>query len=561
MLADKTKLVLLLNHLCLDLLDIPRRHFVQINKITLDSRQADSNTLFLAIFGSQTSGHQYIDKAATNGCEFALLDTIESSKHGNVERRNTITAIFVHDLHAKLADIAACFYLGKKMQEISCEDLPVLTAVTGTNGKTSVAALMAQLSDLCHRPCASIGTLGVNLFNNGKQHKLNDTLNTTPDIVTLIGTLASLKSQGCLSAVLEASSHGLAQNRLNKLTVGCAVFTNLSQDHLDYHATMDTYSHAKRQLLLAQGLNTVVLNADDKESLHWQSDAHGEQKIYWYSLNKLPTEKQGCWASDISYSNGGISFTLHAQFTAVKADKHVSAPLIGAFNVANLLAALTALLAQGLSFSALVKASQKISGVCGRMELFTSAKASLLVDYAHTPDALKQALLAARVHTQGQLTCIFGCGGNRDTSKRALMGNIATQYADSIVLTQDNSRNEEPADIIADIRSGMNTLKSGQTLDIELNRELAIAKTWQASNVKDLILVAGKGHEDYMEIKGKYIAYDEREVVRMLTATNMAPKSSTRRDPTQTNIRRVDQQSAKARSKSLEKKNHAGDQK
>ncbi len=524
---DNAKLKQLLSYLKVNISSIGPRKRTHADKLTLDSRLADASTLFLAIFGSQSSGHQYVDKAAKNGCELAFLDTTEQHQHGNVEERCigeklAITCVFVHDLHSKLADIAYCFYTGTHGQNQSTSELPTITAITGTNGKTSVAALMAQLSSLCQQPCASIGTLGVNLFASGKQQKLADTINTTPDIISLIGTLALLQSKGCKSAVLEASSHGLAQNRLSKLNVDCAVFTNLTQDHLDYHGSMQSYSHAKRQLLLAQGLNKVVLNADDNESLQWQRDAHCDQEVYWFSLNELALEKKGCWASDISYSTKGISFTLHAKFLSFEAEKKISAPLIGMFNVANLIAALTALLAQGLPFEALVEATQKISGVAGRMELFSSHKASVLVDYAHTPDALKQALQAARVHTEGTLTCIFGCGGNRDKSKRAIMGGIAQKYADNIVLTQDNSRNEDLTSIIADIRTGIDTLANHQTLTVVLDREQAISRTWQMSNSSDMILVAGKGHEDYIEINDRRIAYNERDVVRVLTKSHVS---------------------------------------
>jgi UDP-N-acetylmuramoyl-L-alanyl-D-glutamate--2,6-diaminopimelate ligase len=524
---NNAKLKQVLSYLKVNLSGIGQGKFTPVSTLTLDSRLADTSTLFLAIFGSQSSGHQYVDKAARNGCKLAFLDTNEQHQHGNVEERHidekhTITCLLVHNLHTKLADVAYCFYTGKNGQNQLINELPSITAITGTNGKTSVAALMAQMSSLCQQTCASIGTLGVNLFTNGKQQQIADTINTTPDIISLIGTLALLQSKGCKSVTLEASSHGLAQNRLSKLNVGCAVFTNLTQDHLDYHGTMHSYGHAKRQLLQAQGLRSVVLNADDNESLLWQKDARHAHKVYWFSLSKLNAEKEGCWASNISYSTKGISFTLHAKLFSFEAEKKITTPLIGMFNVANLMAAFTALLVQGLSFEALVKATHQISGVAGRMELFASIKASVLVDYAHTPDALKQALIAARVHTQGKLTCIFGCGGNRDASKRAIMGDIAQQYADNIVLTQDNSRNEDPTSIICDIQQGMRSLNSHQTLNIELDRERAITCAWQTSNASDMILVAGKGHEDYIEINGIRMAYNERDVVRMLTNSNVA---------------------------------------
>ena len=531
MLGANLRLHNVLRYLRIDSATLCQRDFSALDCLSLDSRAVNASTLFLAISGSHTSGHQYIDMAAKSGCSLAFLDTAKSQQHGMLEERRgkseyAISCLFVHDLQQKLADIAYCFYTGNNTTNQSQNALPSITAVTGTNGKTSVASLMAQLSSLCHEPSASIGTLGVNLFTKGAQQKLSETINTTPDIISLVTTLATLQKRGCTSVMLEASSHGLAQDRLSKLKVGCGVFTNLTQDHLDYHGSMASYGQAKRLLLKAQGLNEIVLNADDDESLKWQVETFDEQAVYWFSLHGLSAKRHGCWASEVNYSTQGISFMLHARFPYFNAQQRVTGPLIGAFNVANLLAAVTALLAQGFSFAALVDAVSSISAVAGRMELFTSTKASVLVDYAHTPDALKQALLAARVHTQGKLICIFGCGGNRDSSKRVLMGRIAKQYADSIVLTQDNSRNEKPSTIIADIQKGLHDLAPHQSLIIELDREKAICQTWQASSVGDIILVAGKGHEDYLEINNQRIDYNERNIVRRLTSAN-APRTNT----------------------------------
>jgi UDP-N-acetylmuramoyl-L-alanyl-D-glutamate--2,6-diaminopimelate ligase len=501
----------------------PNLHYQNANQLTVDSRLANRNTVFMAVFGSQANGHDYLQNVATQRGILAFVETKLASEDGKVEnmqfeKAHSLCCIYVHNLTIKLTDIAYCFYTGKVAaeQNLLTSQLPSITAITGTNGKTSVAALIAQLSSLCNKSSASIGTLGVNLFTHGQQEKLRETINTTPDTVSLISTLSLLSSLNCENVTLEASSHGLAQNRLNKLSIDCAVFTNLSQDHLDYHGSMASYGEAKRKLLAAHDCNIIVLNADDKESLLWQSDAQAQQAIYWFSLKPIGPKKYGCWASDVVYSTKGISFTLHAAFPDINSAEKIQVSLIGEFNLANLLASLTSLLAQGFLLNDLVQAIPDLSGVPGRMELFESAKGSVLVDYAHTPDALEQALLAARVHTKGTLTCIFGCGGNRDKGKRSLMGRVAQQYADHIVLTQDNSRNEEPASIIADIQKGISTLQKQQSLSVELNRALAIEQSLAASKVNDMILVAGKGHEDYIEIDSKRIAYNEREIVAAL---------------------------------------------
>lgn len=497
-----------------------------LTELTLDSRQTNKNAVFIAIYGHQSSGHAFLENAANRACKLALIETKQANENGHINvkhfaAKSTLVCISIYKLADKLADIAYRFYADIN-QDFDEQTLPSVTAITGTNGKTSVASLIAQLASLCGQESASIGTLGVNKYVAGKQLKLAETINTTPDIITLISTLSRLQKAGCKQVTLEASSHGLEQNRLQKLNVKCAVFTNLTQDHLDYHHTMEAYGKAKRRLLKVTGLRTVILNADDVQSISWQADINEQQDIFWYSLRPLNKTQLGCWASDISYSTGGIHFSLHAKFSAYALSAPIDVKLIGAFNVSNLLAAITALLAQQFSFSDIQVALSQISAVAGRMELFDSAKASLLVDYAHTPDALKQALIAARVHTKGQLSCIFGCGGDRDKSKRAVMGEVAVQYADNIILTQDNSRSEDPLQIIADIKNGASSLSSVQTLSVVLDREQAILHAWQSSNKDDMILVAGKGHEDYIEINNKRIEYNERQVVSMLASRSLS---------------------------------------
>lgn len=499
-------------------------------ELSLDSRRTNLETVFIAVYGSQTSGHSFLEQAASNGCRLALLETMQIDENGHSDIKHFATGaslycIYVHDLANKLSDIAYSFY---SSQQISDHTLsPSVTAITGTNGKTSVAALIAQLASLCHQKSASIGTLGVNEYCNGKLLKLADTINTTPDIITLISTLSNLQKRACKLVTLEASSHGLEQNRLKNLRVKCAVFTNLTQDHLDYHHTMKAYAEAKRKLLNVSGLTTVILNADDAESDVWCDNIRQTQQTFWFSLSLLKPNLIGCWASDIVYTTRGIHFTLHARFPSYEQSASVELKLIGAFNLANILASVTALLAQQFSFADIKTAISLLSPVAGRMELFESAKASLVVDYAHTPDALKQALLAARIHTKGKLSCIFGCGGDRDTSKRAIMGEVAAQYADNIILTQDNSRGEDPMNIIADIKKGVDSIGEAQTLNVVLEREQAILQAWEASSKSDIIVVAGKGHEDYIEINNERIKYNEREVVSTLASQSYTDELST----------------------------------
>lgn len=501
-----------------NVVEFPLNNF---KELSLDSRKTNLDTVFIAIYGQHTSGHLFLEKAALNGCKLALLETIQEDDNASSDTLHfadglSLFCIYVHDLANKLSDIAYAFYTEQHTSEPI--KLPELTAITGTNGKTSVAAIIAQLASLCHQKSASIGTLGVNEYCNGRLSKLADTINTTPDIISLISTLSRLQKRSCKHVTLEASSHGLEQNRLHKLIVSCAVFTNLTQDHLDYHHTMQAYAESKRKLLTGPGLNTVILNADDQESYVWQANITRAQQLFWFSLMPLKAELMGCWSSDVVFKTSGIEFTLHARLPSLEQSALLKLKLIGAFNLANILASVTALLAQNYSFSDITRVIAQLSPVAGRMELFESARASLVVDYAHTPDALKQALLAARIHTNGRLSCVFGCGGDRDSSKRAIMGAVAARYADSIILTQDNSRSEDPINIIADIKKGIGSITTAPQLHIELDREQAILHAWKSSNKDDMIVVAGKGHEDYIEIDKKRINYNEREVVSALAS-------------------------------------------
>lgn len=485
-----------------------------LQNLTIDSREVNSSSIFIALYGSTGNGHDYIDTAVQQGCQLVLAETRSAEAHFSVSEPH----------HARGTYVVAVFELGRKLPQLAAVfyQLPPdieLLAVTGTNGKTSVANVCANLYQQCNRQSASIGTLGVHTWQNSNDathlapHQYATTRNTTPDVTTMFKHLAQLSEQDIKHIVIEASSHGLQQGRLQGLPISTAIFTNLTQDHLDYHASMADYANAKRLLLNVPSVKTVVLNADDKESQHWAKQANTTQHIYWFAIaqvTKLEDEQAlGCWAKNIRYSNKGSQFTLGSSWGTAE----VNLPLIGHFNVSNLLASACALLANGESFTSIIKAIPHLRGVAGRMELFASNKASILVDYAHTPDALKQALIAARAHTSGKLICVFGCGGDRDTSKRAIMGAMAERYADEIWLTQDNSRSEPPKSIINDILEG---IQNQSSVNIDIDRKQAIANAWHQSSNEDMILVAGKGHEDYMETLGQQLEYNERAYVQQL---------------------------------------------
>lgn len=502
------------------ILDIDR-----INKLSIDSRDLTQSAIFVALFGESSNGHDYRENALITGCKLMLVESADSNAAPKLKQVDTPMGphfeIEVYQLSALLADICSCFYA-------LSDELEIL-AITGTNGKTSVANICAQLLSFVEKSSATIGTLGVQTYLKGQVKHLKKSVNTTPDVVTLHATINALLESGTQNLAIEASSHGLFLKRLGNLPVKCAIFTNLTQDHLDFHSTMADYASSKRLLLNAPMLAHVVLNADDPESEKWAENVSNTQQIYWYSVKQTQFfeigEKQGCWVSNIEYTTNGSAFTLHSSWGS----QAVQIGLIGEFNIANVLAAMTSLLALGYPFEFLYNHLHLLSGVAGRMELFPSAKASILVDYAHTPDALKQALLAARTHTTGKLYCVFGCGGDRDNSKRAMMGSVAEQFADYIFLTQDNSRSESPGNIIEHIQQGISDINK---VTVELNREQAIAFAWHRSGPNDMLLVAGKGHEDYMEAAGNRHYYNERDYVKKLTQpTIVKTKQSEHENP------------------------------
>jgi UDP-N-acetylmuramoyl-L-alanyl-D-glutamate--2,6-diaminopimelate ligase len=478
-----------------------------INNISFDSRQVNAHTIFVAVQGYDLNGHDYIQDAVKRGCKLVLCERLPSAD------KDDFQIIQINHLKTHLPTLLRHLYFS------AVHDLKV-AAVTGTNGKTSVAYLYAQLALSAATASASLGTLGLNKCRIESERivieSMSDSINTTPDIISQFKVLSLLAEQAVKYYCLEASSHGIEQKRLEGMPINCAIFTNLTQDHLDYHGDMASYAKAKRGLLALDEVQYVLLNADDPESSNWQQAAPLNAKVVWFSLDetKLPINASYfTLAKNILPSAGGISFDLSSTW----GERKVHLPLLGKFNVANFLAALSAHLIQGLALDALLALTKTLKGVPGRMELFSAKvdKGNFIVDYAHTPDALIQALKAARLHTAGQLYCVFGCGGNRDTSKRPLMGLAAEQNSDFVVLTQDNSRDESPENIIKDIQNGMNNTTP---VHVELNRKAAIRWAWDQSQQADLILLAGKGHENYVEIKQQRIAYDERAYAEALCA-------------------------------------------
>jgi UDP-N-acetylmuramoyl-L-alanyl-D-glutamate--2,6-diaminopimelate ligase len=479
---------------------------IMISDLVLDSRDVAIHKGFIALGGHALDGRDFIPQAVSLGAKVILAQSDDAHMHGHMDMREQSLIISFYQLPELLSALAAAFY------HYPADKMHVV-AVTGTNGKTSTVQLTSQLAHLLGQKAASIGTLGAGIYNHGDgQENLDNTLNTTPDAISMQRLVAGFAQQSIAQVALEASSHALVQRRIAALKCDVAVFTNLSRDHLDYHGSMSDYALAKRSLLQQPGLSHAVINADDKEHENWLAAMPSEIKPVLFGLkpssDTLHGEQLFCIAQDIIYTADGCRFSLKSSWG--QCDLHLA--LLGQFNVSNVLAAIAVQLCLGKSLQQIADVAQHLSPVPGRMELFTApGQGTLVVDYAHTPDALEQALLALRHHCQGQLWCVFGCGGDRDTGKRSLMGEIAENNADRVIITNDNSRNEEPLNIANEILAGC---LNPELVSVELDRREAIKAAHAQAKAGDIVLVAGKGHEDYQIIGGESVAYDERAFVR-----------------------------------------------
>jgi UDP-N-acetylmuramyl-tripeptide synthetase len=446
--------------------------------VTADSRQVVPGALFLAYPGVHSDGRRYIGQAVAAGASAVLWESQGFAWDAAIKVAN----LGVSQLKNQVAEIASEFYQypSRKLEVIG---------VTGTNGKTSVSQWIAQAMQALGEKTAVIGTIGSG-FADVSGNGLVETSNTTPDAILLQKMLADYANQGAVAVAMEVSSHGLDQGRVNAIEFDFAVFTNLTRDHLDYHETMDAYASAKRKLFDWPSLRTAVVNVDDDFGKEMAESLRVSSKsIVTYGLVQGDVR-----ADKLTLSANGISMkVITPQGVAV-----LSAPVLGRFNAYNLLAVLATLLARQVPLGDAISAIAQIKPVDGRMQQFGGKdKPLVVVDYAHTPDALENVLVSLREQTQGKLICVFGCGGDRDAGKRPLMGSIAEKYAHHVVVTSDNPRNENPALIIEQIVNGMTVLPS-----IAPDRAVAIQQAIKFANKDDVVLLAGKGHEEYQEIGG-----------------------------------------------------------
>ena len=459
---------------------------IKAEKLTTDSRKAGPGSVFLAYPGENADGRKYIAQAVVQGVSGVMWEQENFAWSDEWDVPNVPVA----NLRAETGNIASEFFdePSRKLHMIG---------ITGTNGKTSCSHWLSTALSKLGRKTAAIGTLG-----NGFPGALSEAVNTTPDAVLLHGMRADYLAQGAQAAAMEVSSHGLVQGRVNGVEFNIAVLTNLSRDHLDYHGDMKAYADAKRKLFYWPGLECMVVNTDDDFGAELAEDAEGRDlKVITYGLNSGDVRGQ-----HLELHGDGLAMDI----VTPAGNARLEVALMGRFNAYNLLAVLAALLASNVPLQEAISVLKEMRPVAGRMQtLGGGALPLVVVDYAHTPDALEKVLAALREQTLGKLICVFGCGGNRDKGKRPLMGEAASRMADRVVVTSDNPRNEDPHDIIEQVVVGM----SGNYV-AQPDRAAAITLALQDAQAGDVVLIAGKGHEDYQEIAGVKYPFDDREVAK-----------------------------------------------
>lgn len=476
---------------------IPTEADRPLSGLALDSRQVKEKTLFFAIKGKQLDGRQYIADAIKHGATAVLVDA--DTAHESLTWHDQVPLIPIYQLAKKLGKIAARFY------DNPAKSLRII-GVTGTSGKTSCTHFIAQVLQSLKTPCGIIGTLGSGFYD-----ALGTSGLTTPDAVTLQATLRQFVEQGAKAIAMEVSSHSIEQGRVNAIEFEIGIFTNLTQDHLDYHGDLETYADVKRRFLAELPTKHLIINADDAYGRKWIKELGPYKSVVAYSTRKtlsISTDIPIVYADGVKLTLQGIKAQVHTPWGAGE----LCLPLIGQFNLSNGLAVLSALCTYGVSLPEALHQLSQLKTVPGRMQTLGGHEQPLIVvDYAHKPDALEKVLQALRAHVEGKLCCVFGCGGERDRGKRPLMAKIAETLADHVIVTNDNPRHEKPEDIVTEILKGFS---HPERVTIELDRSKAIQNSIQWASANDCVLIAGKGAERYQQIGDEKIPFDDVEKVR-----------------------------------------------
>ena len=467
-----------------------------ITGLQLDSRKVQPGDLFLALPGEKFDGRQYIKQAVANGASAVIAEAPAATFAGDL----AVPLVELPHLREQVGVLAGRFY-GEPSRAMH------VVGVTGTNGKTTTSRIIAQLFRAAGKPCGVIGTLGTTLAND-----VSEAGNTTPDAVSLQRQLAQWLAADVFVVSMEVSSHALQQGRVNGVEFATAIFTNLSHDHLDYHGSMQAYGKAKLRLFAQHGLRHAVINADDPYANQVRAAVSAGVQAVTYSARGAAADVR---LENVQFHCDGVHGRLRSPWGAAE----FSCPLPGDFNLANLAAAVAALLLAGEDLLAVLDAVAVLQPIPGRMQAIPNAfDVQVIIDYAHTPGALEQVLGALRPHVGGALVTVFGCGGDRDRQKRQAMGRIACALSDRVVVTSDNPRNEAPLAIMREIESGC----SGN-YTLLADRAQAIAMAVADAAPGDCIVIAGKGHEDYQLVGDERLPFSDEAHARAALARRAVP--------------------------------------
>ncbi len=475
---------------------------VELSEMTIDSREVKQGYVFVALKGTSEHGIKYAAIAEQLGAVAILWDYDQTIDPPPLD----IPLIAIKELPASLGGIAARLY------DYSDQPLQIV-GITGTDGKTSVSHFLAQAMNASGESCSVIGTLGI-----GNPSALEKATHTTPDVISVHKNLQRLSTRGSRCVAMEVSSHALDQQRVAGVVFDVAVLSNLTRDHLDYHGTVEAYADAKARLFTQHQPKTVVLNLNDKFGVRLAKKLkQTETAVYGYSSceehDSIDLVPNALVASSAKFDHQGLSADIAYRGESYR----LNASVLGDFNLSNLLAAAGALIALGNSPEEAIAMVSKVSTVPGRIEKVEysasvgfSQNFLVAVDYAHTPAALESVLKALRSHCTGKLICVFGCGGNRDKGKRTLMAAVAERLADSVIVTDDNPRYENPKQIMQEILAGF---EQPESVDVEHDRAIAINKAIASAEAGDVVLVAGKGHEKSQLVEDRELPFDDREQI------------------------------------------------
>jgi UDP-N-acetylmuramoyl-L-alanyl-D-glutamate--2,6-diaminopimelate ligase len=487
-------------------LNLDKAANIVVRNLCLDTRQLKTGDAFIALAGIKMDGRNFIAKAIELGAAVILVEADKNWQ--GIDWLGAVPVIAIDNLPARVSEIAGHFF------DQPSKKIPLI-AVTGTNGKTTCSLLAAQLLAQLQKKSAVIGTIGYGLLDTSVIAPLAQQINlltstglTTPDPITLQRILSELVSGGAASIAIEVSSHSLQQKRVAGVQFASAIFTNLSQDHLDYHGDLQSYGNAKAQLLQMPLLQTAIINLDDNWASSLIKKAPAGVSVITYSTEKVAD----VYASAIELHAQGVRAHLHTPW----GEADIDAPLLGQFNLSNLLAVIAALGAQGFTLAQLVPLITQLEPAPGRMQLVTVDQTvqeiQVIVDYAHTPDALENTLNAIHQHKAGRVWTVFGCGGDRDKTKRQQMGKIAERLSDYVIVTNDNPRSEDPSSIAAEIVRGMSHPSGCLVI---ADRAQAIDFAVQQAKPGDIVLIAGKGHEDYQIFATQTLPFSDSKHARL----------------------------------------------